>query len=67
LIDYTPVKELKTEASICHASQGGSGMIRGLMGWMVRLAGARETFMRASPPPEPHLRERDLFAGIRGG
>jgi LmbE family N-acetylglucosaminyl deacetylase len=66
-IDYTSVKELKAEASICHASQGGSGMIRGMMGWIVRLAGARETFMRAYPPPEPHLRERDLFAGIRAG
>jgi hypothetical protein len=66
-IDYLPVKELKKEASICHASQDGSGMIRGLMGWVTRLAGSQETFMRAFPPPEPGLRERDLFAGIRTG
>jgi LmbE family N-acetylglucosaminyl deacetylase len=64
LIDYARVKGRKADASICHASQGGSAMIRGLMGWVLRMAGSRETFMRAYPPPEPGLRERDLFAGI---
>jgi hypothetical protein len=67
LIDYMPVREIKQEASICHASQGGSGMIRGFMGWLMRMAGSHEMFMRGFPPPEPGLRERDLFAGIRRG
>jgi LmbE family N-acetylglucosaminyl deacetylase len=63
-IDFTPVKEQKMEASLCHASQGGSGMIRGLMGWVSRLAGSQETFMRAYPPAASGVHERDLFAGI---
>jgi LmbE family N-acetylglucosaminyl deacetylase len=64
-IDFSAVIDRRAEASICHASQGGSAMIRGVMGWAMRLAGRKETFMRAYPPPEPGLRERDLFAGIQ--
>jgi LmbE family N-acetylglucosaminyl deacetylase len=63
-INYKPVSEIKTEASICHSSQGGAAMARGLMGWVMRMGGSKETFMRAYPPPPPGLRERDLFAGI---
>jgi LmbE family N-acetylglucosaminyl deacetylase len=64
LIDFSAVGPQKAAASICHASQGGRAMSTGLMGWAMRLAGQRETFMRAYPPPEPGLRERDLFGGI---
>lgn len=64
VIDYTPVRKRKEQASLCHASQGGSSMIRGFMGWMVRLARNRETFMRAFPPAKPGLCERDLFDGV---
>jgi LmbE family N-acetylglucosaminyl deacetylase len=64
VVDFRPVAELKREASLCHASQGGSAMVRGLMGWVMRMGGARETFMRAYPPPQNGRKERDLFAGV---
>jgi len=64
MIDFGAVREIKQAASACHASQGGRGMSTGLMGLAMRLAGHRETFMRAYPPPEPGLRERDLFQGL---
>jgi LmbE family N-acetylglucosaminyl deacetylase len=64
VVDYAPVKERKFAASLCHASQGGSAMVRGFMGLVTRLAGSRETFMRAYPPAGPGTRERDLFAGV---
>lgn len=63
-INFTAVQNQKTEASLCHASQGGSGMARGLMGWVARLGGHSETFMRAYPPPISGGRENDLFAGL---
>jgi LmbE family N-acetylglucosaminyl deacetylase len=49
-IDYRTVSEKKTLASACHASQGGSQMRRGVMGWIFRLLGEDETYMRAYPP-----------------
>ena len=64
VVDFKPVMERKNQASACHASQGGPAMVRGLIGWMMRMGGSRETFTRVVPPPEPGLRERDLFAGI---
>jgi LmbE family N-acetylglucosaminyl deacetylase len=64
VIDYGPVRERKERASECHASQGGSAMIRGLMGWVMRLARSRETFMRAYPEPQDGKVEHDLFAGV---
>lgn len=65
VIDYRPVIGRKQDASLCHASQGGVGMATGLMGWMMRLAGNKETFMRAYPPPISGEREQDLFSGIQ--
>ncbi|HEX9029206.1 MAG TPA: GlcNAc-PI de-N-acetylase, partial [Anaerolineales bacterium] len=64
VIDFKPVLERKTEASLCHASQGGAGMAQGLMGWVLRMGGSRETFMRAYPPPQNGSKERDLFNGV---
>jgi len=64
VINYRPVVEKKTEAALCHASQGGAAMARGWTGWLLRMGGSKESFMRACPPPEPGLRERDLFEGI---
>jgi N-acetyl-1-D-myo-inositol-2-amino-2-deoxy-alpha-D-glucopyranoside deacetylase len=65
IIDYKDVAEQKAEASACHASQGGVGMGTGLMGLAMRLAGKKDIFMRAYPPPKPGVRERDLFANLR--
>jgi hypothetical protein len=36
----------------------------GLMGLAMRLAGKKDVFMRAYPPPQPGKRERDLFANL---
>jgi LmbE family N-acetylglucosaminyl deacetylase len=62
-IDIRPVLERKTQASACHASQGGMPR-RGLIGWIFRLTAGSETFTRAVPPAPAGLRESDLFDGV---
>ncbi|MGE5222207.1 MAG: PIG-L deacetylase family protein [Omnitrophica WOR_2 bacterium] len=64
VIDFRPVRERKEKAAECHSSQGGSRVVSGLMGWVMRMGANRETFMRAYPPPKDGLREHDLFTGI---
>ena len=64
-IDISGVRDLKAEASHCHESQGGLATMRGFMGWITRLGDNKETYMRAYPPPEPGVVERDLFTGIK--
>jgi LmbE family N-acetylglucosaminyl deacetylase len=64
IVDISAVQELKTEASLCHESQGGSGMVRGLMGWLGRIGGSREAFMRAYPEPDRKVHEKDLLSGV---
>lgn len=64
-VDYSRTARLKAEASACHASQGGAGMTRGIMGWAVRLTGNKDSFMCAYPPQADGKRERDLFEGIK--
>lgn len=64
VIDFGIVRERKTRASLCHASQGGAAMARGFMGWVMRMGSSKETFMRACPPPVPGRAEKDLFDGI---
>lgn len=64
VIDYRSVLERKRQASLCHASQGGAAMQRGVMGWLMRLAGTKENYMRSVPTPPPGLRESDLFEGV---
>lgn len=65
-IDFRPVQEQREAAAACHASQlGGAGMPRrGPLNWLLRWFNSREQYMRAYPPAEAGLRERDLFAGI---
>jgi LmbE family N-acetylglucosaminyl deacetylase len=64
-IDFRKVIDKREAAAACHASQlGGGAPRRGPMGWLMRWFGRKEQFMRAYPPPEPGLSERDLFAGI---
>lgn len=62
-IQVRSVMDEKARASACHASQqgGGSG---GIFGFVLRLFGSQEQFMRAYPPAGDSLRESDLFAGI---
>jgi LmbE family N-acetylglucosaminyl deacetylase len=63
-VDVTPVAEIKREAGAQHISQGGVGMRRGLMGFVSRLVGEKEDYMRAYPPMENgrHRVTRDLFS-----
>lgn len=59
------VSQQKNKASEAHASQGGMQMRRGLMGFVTRLFGEREDFMRAYPPVQAQAKiEYDLFDGI---
>ncbi len=64
VIDYRPVVRLRDQASACHASQGGKQMIQGPFGILRRLFSARETYMRALPPPSNGTIERDLFEKV---
>jgi LmbE family N-acetylglucosaminyl deacetylase len=65
VIDFNSVRQLKAEASACHASQGGAGMAQGIWGFILRLGGSKEYYMRAFPKPQDGSRERDLFEGIQ--
>ena len=66
-IDTNAARDAKDAASLCHASQGGAQMRRGLMGFMMRAFGESESFMRAYPPVGERFRvERDLLADGRG-
>jgi LmbE family N-acetylglucosaminyl deacetylase len=62
-VDISPVSEIKRQASRQHASQGGSQMRRGWMGFLTKLIGEREEFMRAYPPvPDGRFKvSNDLF------
>lgn len=64
-LDIRSVAEIKAQAGAQHASQGGVGMRRGLMGFVSRVFGEKEDYMRAYPPVNGHVRvHRDLFDGI---
>ena len=64
-VNIRPVAEIKAEAGAQHASQGGVGMRRGLMGFITRVFGEREAYMQAYPPANGNQRVRyDLFDGI---
>lgn len=64
-IDYRRFVKEKDAASLCHLSQLEGGSLRsGPMRWTRMLFGSKDYFMRAEPPPQPGLIERDLFAGV---
>jgi LmbE family N-acetylglucosaminyl deacetylase len=64
-IDIRSVAEIKAQAGGCHASQGGIQMRRGLLGFVTRVMGDSETYMRAFPPVSSrHRVANDLFQGI---
>jgi LmbE family N-acetylglucosaminyl deacetylase len=62
-VDIRSVAEIKQQAGAQHASQGGVGMRRGLMGFVTRVFGEKEDYMRAYPPIENgrHKISHDLF------
>ncbi len=43
-------RDARDAAALCHASQGGEQMRRGLMGTVSRLLGQHDDYMRADPP-----------------
>lgn len=64
-VDIRQVAEIKQKAGAAHASQGGMQMRRGLMGFVARLFGEKEDFMRAYPRVNGRFRrQHDLFEGI---
>ncbi len=64
-LDIHSVAEIKAQAGAQHASQGGVGIRSGLMGFVTRLFGEKEEYMRAYPPVNgSHRIRRDLFDGI---
>lgn len=66
VIRYRQVYEKKEAASRCHESQlGGAAMNNPLMRFFNRLFTSRDHFMRAYPPPQPGVIEKDFFNGSR--
>ena len=64
-VNIRPVAEIKRDAGTCHASQGGIQMRRGLLGFITRVFGEQESFMRAYPPVNGKVKVADdLFEGI---
>ncbi|HMB25564.1 MAG: PIG-L deacetylase family protein [Chloroflexota bacterium] len=64
-VDISPVAAIKAEAGAQHVSQGGVGMRRGLVGFVTRMFGEKEDYMRAYPPVNgDSRRRRDLFDGV---
>lgn len=64
-LDVRAVTEIKSEAGACHNSQGGGQMRRGLMGFVSRVFGEHEDYMRAYPPVDGGFKRlTDLFDGI---
>ncbi|HBY06548.1 MAG TPA: GlcNAc-PI de-N-acetylase [Chloroflexi bacterium] len=65
-IKYPKVAKQKAAASACHASQGGGGLAKGPLAWIMRLfaGSAADTFMQAYPKPKNDRVVTDLFEGI---
>ncbi|MCX6080016.1 MAG: PIG-L family deacetylase [Chloroflexi bacterium] len=62
-IDISSVQNIKAAASACHASQGGVGMRRGLMGVFIKLFGEYEEYMQAYPEVPTNWKiKKDLLA-----
>lgn len=64
-LDIREVADIKREAGAQHASQGGIQMRRGLMGFVSKVFGEKEDYMRAYPPVSGGFKQKyDLFDGI---
>jgi N-acetyl-1-D-myo-inositol-2-amino-2-deoxy-alpha-D-glucopyranoside deacetylase len=60
-INCKQVAEIRDAASACHASQGGTSMGSGIIGWLRKQFAYNEVYMRAVPPPLSGERETDFF------
>ena len=64
-IDTRAVRSLADAAALCHASQGGAQMRGGVMGFVRKVFGEREEYMRAYPPVhDGHKVTHELLEGI---
>ncbi len=63
-INCRKVAHIRDAAAACHASQGGTSMVKGLVGWVRKQFGSVEEYMRAFPPASPGEIEADLFCGL---
>ncbi len=63
-VDIRSVREEKTAAGACHASQEGGMPRRGILSLLARWGDRKELFMRAIPVGRAGKRERDLFEGV---
>jgi len=62
-IDISTVQEIKAAAGACHASQGGMGMRRGIMGLFIKFFGEHEEYMQAYPAVQTGWKvKKDLAA-----
>jgi len=56
---------IRNKAVLCHASMLGNGFPRrGIFNLINNLIGHRDYYMRAYPPANKRIRERDLFEGL---
>ncbi len=62
-VNYRSVVKLKETASACHHSQLDPGSHSPLR-ILSRVLGTTETFMRAYPPADDSVKEKDLFEGV---
>lgn len=66
IVKYAKYAQLVAEASACHASQGGSKLGGGILGWLRKLFSSKVLYMRAYPEPlAGEKKESDLFTGVR--
>lgn len=63
-INYRSVIKERDAAAACHASQGGGGLNRGILGWWRNTFSPFETFMQARPPKTDKKISRDFFDGL---
>jgi N-acetyl-1-D-myo-inositol-2-amino-2-deoxy-alpha-D-glucopyranoside deacetylase len=62
-INIQSVDEIKAAAGACHASQGGIGMRRGVLGLFTKFFGEYEEYMQAYPPVSQNWKvKKDLLA-----
>lgn len=65
-INYSSVKEIRSEASFCYVSQGGKDQNKGAAGLLRGWSLSTEVFTREYPAPVTGYVEKDLFEGVIG-